>query len=93
MNFAGAFASTNVAKTVGSGVINTAPLVTGRLLVAALLGAIAWNLITWYLGLPSSSTHALIGGLVGAAIATGANDPVQWSVIWHSVVVPAVRAR
>ena len=93
MNFAGAFASTNVAKTVGSGVINTSPaFVTGRLLLAALLGAIAWNLITWYLGLPSSSTHALIGGLVGAAIATGASDPVQWSVIWHSVVVPAVES-
>jgi PiT family inorganic phosphate transporter len=93
MNFAGAFASTNVAKTVGSGVINTSPsFVTGRLLVAALLGAIAWNLATWYLGLPSSSTHALIGGLVGAAIATGANDPVQWSVIWSSVVVPAVES-
>src|SRR5205085_8360519 len=61
-NLAGAFVTTAVAKTVGQGIIDTG-LVTEQTILAALLGAIAWNLVTWWLGLPSSSTHALIGGL------------------------------
>ena len=67
MNLPGAFAWTAVAETVGSGLLNGA--VSLRVLLAAVLGAIAWNLLTWRLGLPSSSSHALIGGLVGAAVA------------------------
>ena len=67
-NLAGAFVTTAVAKTVGKGIIDTG-LATEKTVLAALLGAITWNLITWWLGLPSSSSHALIGGLVGAAIA------------------------
>jgi PiT family inorganic phosphate transporter len=93
MNFAGAFSSTKVAATVGSGLINTDPAhVTGRLLLAALLGAIVWNIATWRLGLPSSSSHALVGGLLGASIAAGGSDPVQWSGVWHKVVVPAIES-
>src|SRR4051812_45121398 len=68
MNFVGAFISLNVATTIASGVVNPAD-VTLLMILAALVGAIAWNLLTWYWGLPSSSSHALIGGLIGAGIA------------------------
>ena len=75
-NLAGAFVTTAVAKTVGKGIIDTG-LATEQTMLAALFGAIAWNLITWWLGLPSSSSHALIGGLVGAALAqSGLGGPV-----------------
>jgi PiT family inorganic phosphate transporter len=89
MNFLGAFTSTAVAKTVGGGLINTNNL-TGRLILAALFGAIAWNLFTWYLGLPSSSSHALVGGLVGASLASGEPNPVDWSGIWNKVAWPGL---
>src|SRR5918912_4197385 len=65
-NLAGAFVTTAVAKTVGKGIIDSG-LATQQTVLAALLGAIAWNLLTWRLGLPSSSTHALIGGVARAA--------------------------
>ena len=65
-NLAGAFVTTAVAKTVGKGIIDTG-LANEKTVLAALLGAITWNLITWWLGLPSSSSHALIGGLVAAS--------------------------
>jgi inorganic phosphate transporter, PiT family len=91
MNFLGAFTSTKVAQTVGGGLINTAPgYVTARVLLAALLGAILWNLLTWRLGLPSSSSHALVGGLLGAALAHGGSDPVDWSALWSKVVWPGL---
>src|SRR5687767_11367180 len=64
-NFAGAFVGVGVAKTIGKDIADPAS-VTQIVVAAALLGAIAWNLLTWYLGIPSSSSHALIGGLVGA---------------------------
>jgi len=89
MNFLGAFTSTAVAKTVGGGLINTDNL-TGHLILAALFGAIAWNLFTWYLGLPSSSSHALVGGLVGAALASGGPNPVDWGGIWNKVAWPGL---
>src|SRR4051795_2754629 len=76
-NLAGAFVTTAVAKTVGKGIIDTG-LATDKTVLAALLGAIAWNLLTWWLGLPSSSTHALIGGLVGAALVQSGASGVQW---------------
>jgi phosphate/sulfate permease len=89
MNLVGALISTKVAATVGAGIIDP-PTGGGGLQVvfAALIGAIAWNLITWYFGLPSSSSHALIGGLVGAALA--ANESVKWLGIVDKVVIPMV---
>src|SRR3989338_1204157 len=67
LNFAGALSGTAVAKTIGSGIVGTS--VSQEVVIAALIGAIAWNLITWYFGIPSSSSHALIGGLMGGGIA------------------------
>jgi phosphate/sulfate permease len=88
-NLAGAFISTKVAATVGKGIISPPTGTLGlQIVFAALIGAISWNLITWYFGLPSSSSHALIGGLVGAAL--GASESVQWMGIFDKVVVPMV---
>ena len=88
MNFVGAFLGQEVADTVGK-VISPEQGTHGLVVVmAGLLGAIAWNLITWYYGLPSSSSHALIGGLVGAAIASG--SLVKWDVIVEKIVIPMV---
>jgi PiT family inorganic phosphate transporter len=72
LNFLGAFISTNVAKTIGGDVAATSAL-TPVVVMAALLAAISWNLFTWYYGLPSSSSHALIGGIIGAAVASAAS--------------------
>src|SRR5229473_8154836 len=69
---------THVAKTIGKGVINSS-IVTPHILLAAVVGAIAWNLITWWLGLPSSSSHALVGGLAGAAITKAGLGSIVWS--------------
>jgi PiT family inorganic phosphate transporter len=89
MNLVGAVISTSVAKTVGAGIIDAPSGSQGlQLVFAALIGAIAWNLITWYFGLPSSSSHALIGGLVGAALA--AAHSVQWMGILDKVIVPMI---
>ena len=71
LNFVGAFISTNVAKTIGSDVADTTAL-TSVVVMSALLAAITWNLVTWYFALPSSSSHALIGGIIGAAVAGSA---------------------
>ena len=87
-NLAGAFVTTAVAKTVGKGLIDT-NLVTNQVLLAALLGAIAWNLMTWWLGLPSSSTHALVGGLCGAALVQTGTKGVLWHGLWEKVIIPA----
>ena len=87
-NLAGAFVTTAVAKTVGKGLIDTG-LVTNQALLAALLGAIAWNLLTWWFGLPSSSTHALVGGLCGAALAQAGTKGVLWHGLWEKVIIPA----
>ena len=89
MNLVGALISTKVAATVGGGIIDPPTGPAGlKVVFAALIGAIVWNLITWYFGLPSSSSHALIGGLVGAALA--ASHSVQWMGILDKVVVPMV---
>jgi inorganic phosphate transporter, PiT family len=88
-NLAGAFVTTAVAKTVGKGIIDTG-LATEKTVLAALLGAIAWNLLTWWLGLPSSSSHALIGGLVGAALVQSGSKGVEWHDIAHKVAIPAI---
>ncbi|RBY86981.1 inorganic phosphate transporter [Blastococcus sp. TF02A-26] len=89
LNLIGALLSTEVAKTVGAGIIDAPEGDEGlKIVFAALIGAIVWNLITWYFGLPSSSSHALIGGLVGAALA--AAHSVQWMGILDKVVIPMV---
>jgi PiT family inorganic phosphate transporter len=89
MNLVGAFLGTSVATTVGKGIIDPPAGMTGLLVVlAALVGAIIWNLITWYFGMPSSSSHALIGGLVGAALASAGT--VHWSGVLDKVVIPMV---
>jgi inorganic phosphate transporter, PiT family len=90
-NLAGAFVTTAVAKTVGTGIVAT-DLITTKTVLAALLGAIAWNLLTWWFGLPSSSSHALIGGLVGAALAQSGENGVLWHGLAHNVVIPALIA-
>ena len=88
-NLIGAFISEGVAKTVGKGVIDVETSNAGLVVViAALLGAIAWNLLTWWKGLPSSSSHALIGGLVGAALA--ASQVVHWDGVKTKVLIPMV---
>src|SRR5262245_22773429 len=88
MNFVGALLGQGVAHTV-SETIAPPPGNAGLVIVlAGLLGAISWNLITWYFGLPSSSSHALIGGLVGAAIVAGAT--VHWQTIIDKVLTPMV---
>ncbi|HEY0539542.1 MAG TPA: inorganic phosphate transporter [Actinoallomurus sp.] len=86
MNLVGAFLGTGVAKTVGSGIIDPPKDLHGLTIVAAaLIGAIVWNLITWYYGLPSSSTHGLVGGLIGAALA--ASGSVLWATVLEKVVL------
>jgi inorganic phosphate transporter, PiT family len=88
-NLAGAFVTTAVAKTVGKGIIDTG-LATEKTVLAALLGAITWNLLTWWLGLPSSSSHALIGGLIGAALVQSGSKGVEWHGVAHKVAIPAL---
>jgi PiT family inorganic phosphate transporter len=93
MNFVGGFLGQKVAKTV-SDVITIPDGSTGLVIVmSGLLGAIAWNIITWYFGLPSSSSHALIGGLMGAALggaAIGVDAAVKWDVILDKILLPMV---
>ncbi len=92
-NFVGALVfGTAVASTIGSGVVQD-QMILGNgavVLMAALLGAIAWNLITWALAIPSSSSHALVGGLIGAAIASAGPNAVQWGNFAAKVLVPLV---
>ncbi len=90
-NLAGAFVTTAVAKNIATGIID-ANLATLHTLLAALFGAIAWNLLTWWFGLPSSSSHALIGGLVGAALVQSGAAGVEWHGLAHKVVIPAIFA-
>src|SRR6478609_11450411 len=90
-NLAGAFATTAVATTIGTGIV-AADLINTKTILAALLGAIAWNLLTWWFGLPSSSSHALIGGLVGAALVQSGEQGVLWHGLAHNIVIPALIA-
>jgi PiT family inorganic phosphate transporter len=88
-NLLGAFLGTGVAQTVGSGIINPPEGMNGLAIVAgALVGAIGWNMYTWWHGLPSSSSHALIGGMAGASIAAGTE--VLWNGILTKIVIPMV---
>lgn len=95
LNLVGAFLSTEVAKTISGGIINEGPggvLITPELIFAGLVGAIVWNMVTWLYGLPSSSSHALFGGLIGAAIVGAGIGSVNFFVVLEKVVLPAVIA-
>ena len=91
LNFVGAFISIKVAATVASGIVD-ADLVTTTVIFSGLIGAIVWNLVTWYFGLPSSSSHALIGGVVGAAFAASGTDAILGAGLLENVIVPALVA-
>lgn len=91
LNLGGALLGTEVAKTLGSGIVH-ADVVAGShvLVLAALVGAIAWNVITWYYGIPSSSSHSLIGGLIGAAVASAGVQSLNGMSIVNKVLLPLV---
>jgi len=91
LNFAGAFVSFAVAATIATGIVNP-DVVTLKVVLAGLIGAIAWNLTTWYFGLPSSSSHALIGGTMGAAIAASGFDAINGSGLVDKVLIPSLAA-
>jgi inorganic phosphate transporter, PiT family len=91
LNFAGAFVSFKVAATIASGLVDL-EAVSLEIILAGLVGAITWNLITWYLGLPSSSSHALIGGVIGSAMAAAGFDVVKWSGLYEKVLLPSLAA-
>jgi PiT family inorganic phosphate transporter len=89
LNFVGAFLSIEVAATIAKGIVNP-DFITLPIVFAGLIGAIAWNLATWYFGLPSSSSHALIGGMVGSAFAAAGPDAVFGGGLLDKVAVPAL---
>lgn len=94
LNLVGAFLSTAVAKTVSEGILaqdsRGLPEVTVPMIFAGLMGAVLWNLLTWWLGLPSSSTHALFGGLIGAAVIGAGFGAVEWGGVVSKIVLPAL---
>lgn len=90
LNFIGAFISEGVAKTMGKGLLMASMVKDQRVILAALIGALLWNLITWYLGLPSSSSHALVGGLVGAGLYAAGAEGVLWHGVFKKVIAPGL---
>lgn len=91
LNVAGAFMSTEVAKTISSGMVDDA-LITPIMVFAGLTGAILWNLLTWLLGMPSSSSHALFGGLIGAVLVSAGVAGVHFNVVVSKILLPALAA-
>src|SRR4051812_27588079 len=91
LNFVGAFISITVAATVAKGIVD-AGAVTPTVIFAGLIGAIVWNLVTWWFGVPSSSSHALIGGMIGAAVASVGFSAVEGDGVLSKVIVPALIA-
>ena len=91
LNIAGAFISLEVAATVAKGIVDP-EVITLDVVLAGLVGAITWNLVTWYLGLPSSSSHALIGGVAGSAVAASGFDVIQWDGMIEKVAIPSLLA-
>lgn len=91
LNLVGAFLSTEVARTISSGMVDETRI-TPSVIFAGLVGAILWNLVTWYFGLPSSSSHALFGGLIGATWVAAGADAVKFGKLVSAVVLPAVAA-
>ncbi|WP_329538090.1 inorganic phosphate transporter (plasmid) [Streptomyces sp. NBC_01450] len=88
LNIAGAFLSTEVARTISNGIVNDA-LVTPSMIFAGLVGAILWNLLTWLVGLPSSSSHALFGGLIGAVWVGAGGSAINFSEVIEKIIIPA----
>ena len=88
LNLVGAFLSLSVAATIASGLVDTGK-VTVTVVLAGLCGGIIWNLLTWFFGIPSSSSHALIGGVVGSTIAAAGGSAVQWKGLTSKVIIPA----
>ncbi|MCK9878593.1 inorganic phosphate transporter [Frankia sp. Ag45/Mut15] len=88
LNLVGAFLSLSVAATIASGLVNTGD-VTLTVVFAGLVGGITWNLLTWFFGIPSSSSHALIGGVIGSTIAAAGSDGVKWHGVVSKVIIPA----
>src|SRR6476659_6037619 len=91
LNFVGAFLSISVAATIAKGIVNP-DVITLPIVFSGLIGAIAWNLLTWYFGLPSSSSHALIGGMVGSTFAAVGSSGVIADGLIEKVIVPALIA-
>ncbi len=91
LNFVGAFISLKVAATIGSGIVESGA-VTPTVIFAALIGAITWNLVTWWFGLPASSSHALIGGVIGAALAAAGTGAINVSGVVDKVLIPGLVA-
>src|SRR3954463_11412776 len=91
LNFVGAFISLAVAATVAKGIVE-ATAVTPTTVFAGLIGAIAWNLATWWFGLPSSSSHALIGGMIGSAFVAEGSSVIEWDGVVEKVIIPALIA-
>lgn len=92
LNLAGAFLSVEVAKTISDGIINEGSGIRPEVIFAGLVGAILWNLVTWLAGLPSSSSHALMGGLIGATVASAGFGAVNGPVVVMKVLIPALAA-
>jgi PiT family inorganic phosphate transporter len=88
LNLVGAFLSLSVAATIASGLVNT-HLVTLTVVFGGLVGGITWNLLTWFFGIPSSSSHALIGGVIGATMAAAGSHGVKWHGVVSKVIIPA----
>ena len=88
LNLVGAFLSLSVAATIASGLVDT-KLVTLTVVFAGLAGGITWNLLTWFFGIPSSSSHALIGGVVGSTLAAAGGHAVKWHGLFQKVIIPA----
>ena len=91
LNFVGAFLSVSVAATIAKGIVDQGA-VTLEIIFAGLVGAILWNVFTWYLSVPSSSSHALIGGVIGAVLAAVGTSGVDWTGVISKVAVPALLA-
>ena len=89
LNFVGAFLSVEVAKTISSGLVDDTQ-VTPAVIFGGLVGAILWNMLTWLFGLPSSSSHALFGGLIGATWVAAGADAVKWGAVVTKILLPAV---
>jgi PiT family inorganic phosphate transporter len=88
LNLVGAFLSLSVAATIASGLVET-KLVTLTVVFAGLAGGIIWNLLTWFFGIPSSSSHALIGGVIGSMLAAQGGHAIQWHGLFEKVIIPA----